>query len=49
MKKSIEKKKEKLQAKIDALIESTNAKIKAIKGEIEKYDALLVVMDEQGL
>lgn len=49
MKDQIEKKKAKLQAKIDKIIEAGNVKIEAVKAEIEKLDAVLTVMKENGL
>lgn len=49
MKDQIEKKKEKLNAKIQSIIAAGNDKIEAIKDEIKKLDAVLAVMNENGL
>ncbi len=49
MKDQIEKKKEKLNAKIQKIIDAGNVKIEAIKAEIEKLDAVLAVLEENGL
>jgi len=49
MKNSIEKKKEKLELKKQAIINAANEKVVAIDAEIEKYDAVLTVLSEQGL
>lgn len=46
---SIEKKKEKLQARIDKLIATTEEKIAPLKEQIVKYDAVIDVMKENGL
>ena len=49
MKDQIEKKKAKLNEKIQKIIDAGNVKIEAIKAEIEKLDAVLTVMNENGL
>lgn len=49
MKDQIEKKKIKLNEKIQKIIDAGNVKIEAIKAEIEKLDAVLTVMKENGL
>ena len=49
MKDQIEKKKAKLNDKIQKIIDSGNLKIEAIKAEIGKLDAVLEVISEKGL
>jgi hypothetical protein len=49
MKDQIEKKKAKLEAKIQKIKDDANAKIELIVAEIEKLDAVLTVMAENGL
>jgi len=49
MKDQIEKKKVKLEAKIQKIKDDANAKIELIVAEIEKLDAVLAVMNENGL
>jgi hypothetical protein len=49
MKDQIEKKKAKLETKIQKIKDDANAKIELIVAEIEKLDAVLTVMNENGL
>lgn len=49
MKDQIEKKKAKLNEKIQKIIDAGNVKIEATKEEIVKLDAVLAVMTENGL
>jgi hypothetical protein len=49
MKDQIEKKKAKLEAKIQKIKDDANAKIELIVAEIEKLDAVIIVMTENGL
>jgi hypothetical protein len=49
MKDQIEKKKAKLNQKIQKIIKAGNVKIEAVKADIEKLDAVLTVLTENGL
>lgn len=49
MKKTIERKKEKLQAKIDATIATAEQKLIPLRDQLVKYDAMLNLLNEGGL
>ena len=49
MKKTIERKKERLQAKIDAIIAAAEQKLIPLRDELTKYDAVLALLNEGGL